>query len=160
MRAALGEVRGVLVRGCYASQRHGNSASVSLVILIGWSSERGKHGLSLSTGRSDKTKRSQCFSPDSCRLNGNLIQGIDDFFSLILLVKCREVGHDQCKQQTVLYLCLHVSMTNVNLASVVCYHPCPVKLGRFGSRSCQHNPSCPLWLSTESLPLSRGREQA
>lgn len=99
------EVRGILAhlkstRGCYTSQRHRNSSSLSLVIMIGWSSERGKHFLTLSTGRSGKKKtKKQCFSLGSWRLYDSLIQGRE--FSFIVLAECREVGHLQWELSSV-----------------------------------------------------------
>lgn len=53
-----------------------------------------------------------------------------------MFAECEEVGNRQWKQQTVFCVCWHVSMTNVKVASVVCYHPCLVKLGRVGGHSC------------------------
>lgn len=71
-------------------------------------------------------------------------------FSFIVFAECKEVGHYQWKQQTVFCLRWHVSMTNVKLASVVCYHPCLVKFGRFGSHSCQAALSDPVVLANSS----------
>lgn len=137
------EVRGILAhlkstRGCYTSQRHRNSSSLSLVIMIGWSSERGKHFLTLSTGRSGKknNKKTVFFSRQLEAIwQSNSRKGIFfHSFSWVLGGGASSVG-------TVLCLCWHASMTNVNLASVVCYHHCPVKLRSFGSHSCRAAPS-------------------